>query len=46
MRLLGVYDVSSLCHHMAGYETILEQKPNGCSNVAWYMIPEMQWILV
>lgn len=46
MRLLGVYDVSSLCHHMVGYEPVLEQKPNGFANVAWYTIPERQCILV
>lgn len=46
MRLLGVYDVGSLCHHMVGYEPVLEQEPNGCSNVAWYTVPERHWILV
>jgi len=44
MRLLGVYDVRSLCHLMAGCEPVLEQKPNDCSNVAWYLIPERQWV--
>lgn len=46
MRLVGVYDVRSLCHHMVQYQSVLEQKPNGCSNMVWYMIPERQWILV
>lgn len=48
MRLLEVFDVNSLGHHMVGYEPVLDQ--NGCSNVAFltflYTIPERQWILV